>query len=264
MTQLSRRHFIGTAALAGGGLTLGWMAPGGALKALAQKPIGDAAAEVGIWVAIRPDDTEALNHRGITLWELNRFEEALASYDRALAIRRDNPHALNNRGKALRELKRLDEALASLDRALQLGPGNADHRLNRGLLLLLLGSFADGWREYESRRTTKEWGERTFNGPEWAGEDVSGKRVLLYAEQGLGDTIQFARFARSVAGRGASVILEVQARLGALMQRLDCGAIIVPLGEQPPNFDLHLPLMSVPSRARTTASGCDGTLTLSR
>ena len=210
------------------------------------KRFEEALASYDLALAIRPDDTEALNHRGITLWELNRFEEALASYDRALAIRRDNPHALNNRGKALRELKRLDEALASLDRALQLGPGNADHRLNRGLLLLLLGSFADGWREYESRRTTKEWGERTFNGPEWAGEDVSGKRVLLYAEQGLGDTIQFARFARSVAGRGASVILEVQARLGALMQRLDCGAIIVPLGEQPPNFDLHLPLMSVP------------------
>jgi FkbM family methyltransferase len=197
-------------------------------------------------LTIRADDVNALNCRGITLWELDRFEEAVASYDRALAIRRDYPHALNNRGKALRELKRLDEALASYDRALELGPGNADHRLNRALLLLLLGSFGDGWREYEWRRKTKEWGGRTLTGPEWAGEDISGQRLLLYGEQGLGDTIQFARFARSLAGRGAKVILEVQARLGGLLQRLDCEAIIVRAGEKLPDYDGHLPLMSVP------------------
>jgi FkbM family methyltransferase len=197
-------------------------------------------------LAVRPDDTIALNHRGITLWELDRFEEAVASYDRALAVRPGYPHALNNRGKALRELGRLDEALASYDRALQLDPENADHRLNRALLLLLLGSFGDGWREYEWRRKTKEWGKRTVNGPEWAGEDLSGQRLLLCGEQGLGDTIQFARFARSVAMRGAKVILEVQAPLSGVLQRLDSEAVIVRAGEPLPDFDRHLPLMSAP------------------
>jgi tetratricopeptide (TPR) repeat protein len=197
-------------------------------------------------LAIRPDCHEALNGRGIILQRQQRFEEALANFDQALAILPDYPSALNNRGNALLSLQLFDKALASYDRALEVEPGNVDHRLNRALLLLLTSVFADGWREYEWRRKLKQWRERTLKGLEWAGEDVSGERVLLYSEQGLGDTIQFARFARSVARRDASVILEVPAPLGGLLERLDGDAIIVRADQPLPNFDWHLPLMSVP------------------
>src|SRR5262249_15233048 len=197
-------------------------------------------------LTIRSDHAEALNNRGIVLREFNRLEEAVASYDRALATRPDYRDAHNNRGNALRELNRLDEALASYDRAIQLDPEHGEHRFNRSLLLLLRGSFGDGWREYEWRRKRKAWVERGFKGSEWAGEAVSGRRVLLYSEQGLGDTIQFARFARSVALSGATVILDVHERLAALLQRLDGEARVVRTGDQLPDFDLHLPLMSVP------------------
>src|SRR5262249_5110341 len=122
-----------------------------------------------------------------------------------------------------------------------------EHRFNRSLLMLLLGaSGGDGWREYEWRRKKKTWVERDFKGPEWTGETGPGKRVLLYGEQGLGDTIQFARFARSLALSGATVMLDVHERLAALLQRLDGEARVVRTGDQLPDFDLHLPLMSVP------------------
>jgi tetratricopeptide (TPR) repeat protein len=210
------------------------------------KRFAEALASHDRALALRPHDVGALNNRGITLALLDRFEEALASYDRALAIRPDHPEVLNNRGKALRELMRFDEALASYDRAIEIDPGKADHRLNRALLLLLLGNFDDGWREYEWRRKTKGRDERTFNAPEWAGADPSGERLLLYGEQGLGDTIQFARFTRSAARRRAMVILEVPAALEGLLQWLDCGATIVRTGAPAPDFDRHLPLMSLP------------------
>jgi tetratricopeptide (TPR) repeat protein len=209
------------------------------------KRFEEALASYDRALAIRPDYADALNGRGNWLHQHQRCDEALASYDKALAIRPDYAEALNNRGNALLDLRRFNEALASYDRALRLDPRDADHRLNRALLLLLTGSFAEGWREYEWRRKTKGR-ERTLNGREWAGEDVSGERLLLYSEQGLGDTIQFARFARSVARRGAGVILEVPAPLGGLLKRLDGDAIILRAGDPLPDFDRHLPLMSAP------------------
>lgn len=197
-------------------------------------------------LAIRPDHIEALNNRGCALKELGQIEEALASYERALAVRPDFADAFNNRGNALLELGQTGEALASYDRSVDLNAQNAEYRFNRSLLLLLLGSFDEGWREYEWRRRRKISVERTFNVPEWEGEPVSGKRLLLYSEQGFGDTIQFARFARCVTNLGAQVILEVQAPLGGLLRRLDGEAIIVRRGEPLPEFDLRLPLVSVP------------------
>jgi tetratricopeptide (TPR) repeat protein/glycosyltransferase involved in cell wall biosynthesis len=197
-------------------------------------------------LAIRPAHPVLLNNRGNSLFGLKRFEEALASYGQALAIQPDYADALNNRGKMLKELGRLEEALADYDRAVELGPEHAEYRFNRSVLLLLLGFFDIGWREYEWRRKRKAWTERKFEGPVWTGEDISGKRILLYAEQGLGDTIQFARCVRPVAMTGAQVILEVQPQLARLLKRLDPEVQIVRQGEEVPEFDLHLPLVSVP------------------
>ena len=118
--------------------------------------------------------------------------------------------------------------------------------------MLLRGNFADGWREYEWRRKQKIWRDGRFEGPEWKGEAVAGKRVFLYTEQGLGDAIQFARFARSVAEFGAEVSVGAPPRLDRLLRGLDAKVVIVRDGERLPDYDLHLPLMSVPLILGTT------------
>ena len=108
----------------------------------------------------------------------------------------------------------LDEALASYDAALALDPDYVEFHWNKGLLHLAQGSLAAGWAGYEWRRRQDSWEPRDFPGPEWDGTAAPGRRVLLYAEQALGDTLQFARFARTVAGAGTDVILEVQPAAG--------------------------------------------------
>lgn len=206
----------------------------------------EALASFDRALKLNPNYAEAHANRANTLKDLGRFEESLASCDRALAIQPSLPAALNNRGLALQEMQRFPEALESLDRAIALDPADADRRVTRATLLLLRGRFAEGWREYEWRRKQNNWRDGSYKGREWSGEDIAGKRIFLYSEQGLGDAIQFARFARAVSRLGAEVRLGARPRLERLLQRLDGEAIIVRDGERVPDFDLHLPLMSVP------------------
>jgi tetratricopeptide (TPR) repeat protein len=208
------------------------------------KRYAEALASCDRALALRPDYPEALNNRGIVLDELGRHEQALASYAVALALKPDYAEALNNRGTAQSDLGRFDEARASYDAALAILPDYEECHWNRSLLMLRLGSFAEGWREYEWRRNRDSWEPRQFQGPQWAGEP-SAKLLLVYAEQGLGDTIQFARFARALAKAGHEVVLEVQPPLRGLLGSL-AGVTVIRKGEPLPRFDAHLPLMSLP------------------
>jgi len=195
---------------------------------------------------LEPYHAVAHNNRGVALDTLGRSEEALESFARALALRPDYAEAFSNRGNALIDLDRLDEAMASYDAALALAPGDVEYNWNRCLLQLRTGSLAAGWVGHEWRRKRDSWEPRSFSGPEWDGTAPPRRRVLLYAEQALGDTMQFARFARTVADAGNDVILEVQRPLAALMRSLP-GVAVVANGATPlPAFDCHLPLMSVP------------------
>jgi tetratricopeptide (TPR) repeat protein len=196
-------------------------------------------------IALQPHDAEAHNHRGIALEELRRWDEALASYERALQLKPNHVEALNNRASALTEMGRFDQALQSYAQALVLRPDYAPCHWNRSLVLLRLGSFTQGFEEFEWRRKKESWASRNLAGPEWAGEPLAGKRLLLYAEAGLGDTIQFARFACTVAKGAANVTVEVQAPLRGLLQSLH-GVTVIGAGDARPAFDYHLPLMSVP------------------
>ena len=194
----------------------------------------------------RPDYVEALYNRGIVLQELGRSEEALESYDQALRLRSDYVEALINSGNVLKGLNRLKEALESYDRALKLRPDDVNAHWNKSLLLLLIGRFTEGWKGYEWRQKKSDtWTERDFPGPEWQGDTSPGTRLLLYAEQGLGDTIQFARFARMLAKRGLVVSLEVQRPLKGLLDGLE-NVTIFRRGENSPPYKAHCPLMSVP------------------
>jgi tetratricopeptide (TPR) repeat protein len=200
-------------------------------------------------LALKPDFAEALSNRGNTLQELRRFDEALTSHERALALQPDFAVAHSNRGNVLQELRRFDEALTSYDRALMLRPDFADGHFNAAVCRLLLGDFARGWQELEWRWETAQLRavKRRFSQPLWTGaDDLAGKTILLHAEQGFGDTIQFCRHVPQVVERAAYVILEVQKPLCVLMSSLTGTAQIVPRGEALPDFDLHCPLLSLP------------------
>jgi tetratricopeptide (TPR) repeat protein len=200
-------------------------------------------------LALRPDFPEALSNRGNVLQELKRFEEALEDYKRATELNQNLAEAYSNCGNALRELDRFAEALASFDRAIKLQPDLAEAHFNAALCLLLTGDLSAGWKQYEWRWHTERLNseKRNFAQPQWTGSDeIAGKTILLHAEQGFGDTLQFCRYAPRVATRGAHVILEVQKPLVALMRTLAGDIEIIAKGDSLPASDLHCPLLSLP------------------
>jgi tetratricopeptide (TPR) repeat protein len=215
----------------------------------------DALASFDRAIAARPDFAEAHCNCGNALQELQRFDAALAAYDRALSLRPDFADAHYNRANALQAQKRFAEALSSYDNAIALRPDFADAHFNEALCRLVTGDFTRGWERYEWRWRTTQIGDhkRTFAQPLWTGSDaVAGKTILLHAEQGLGDTLQFCRYVPLVAARAERVILEVPKPLHELMRSLGGGAQIVSMGDPLPDFDMHCPLLSLPLAFGTT------------
>ena len=211
----------------------------------------EALASYAHALALDEFHVDAHYNRGNTLQALGRFEAALASYDRAIALQPDDAQAWTNRAAVLQELRRYDEALHSCASALRVQPDNAEAHWNQALLHLQHGRFAEGWRGYEWRWKVEHLSVsrqyRDFPQPLWLGQqDLAGKTILLHAEQGLGDTLQFGRYATMVAARGARVILEVPRALVKLAQTLAGPAQVLARGESLPPFDYHCPLMSLP------------------
>ncbi len=205
-------------------------------------------------LSIRPDYAEVLSDRGNSLLALGRYGEALISYDSALLIRPNYVEALCNRGNVLCAMEHYDEALASYDKAISFQPDYSAARWNSSLCRLRLGDFERGWREYESRwECLLPHAKRNCVQPLWIGDkEISGKTILLHAEQGLGDTIQFARYAQEVAQRGANVILEVQPLLKSLFADMPGVHLVLSRGDPLPEFDFHCPLLSLPLALDTT------------
>jgi len=200
------------------------------------------------------DDPYFMYKRGSALSDLGRHEEALACFDNAFASGAGDADALDDRGNVLAALQRHAEALASYNQALAITPDSAKAHFNRGTELLRLGDFEQGWQEYEWRLKveTSSTGQRRFVQPRWHGETpIEGKTILLYSEQGFGDTIQFVRYVPLVTALGAKVILEVQPALKNLIGSIDSGAVVVGYGEELPPYDLHCPLLSLPLAFKT-------------
>ncbi len=215
----------------------------------AVKRFDEALASCDHALAISPDHAEALRNRGNALYGLKRLDEALASYDCALAVRPDYAEAYHNRSVTLYALKRFDEALASCARALAIRPDYAEAHFSEACSRLAAGDFVGGWQKYEWRWATRDRksSRRDFGQPLWLGSnDLAGKTILLHAEQGFGDTIQFCRYAPHVAERGARVILQVPEPLRALINTLPGMAQILATDEALPDFDVHCPLLSLP------------------
>ena len=241
-------------------------------------------------ISLKQDYSEAYCNKGVVLNELQEFQLALDSLSKAIELNHGNPEAHYNRGLSLQNLKKIDAALSSYTNAIILNPGYADAYNNCGVLLqeknlpedglkhyeraallkpdyakaqwncsllqLLLGDFDKGWANYEWRWMTNEIPihvDRTFIEPLWLGrESLQGKTILLYSEQGLGDTLQFCRYAKLVADRGAKVILEVEKPLQKILTGLEGISELIVSGDELPNFDFQCPLMSLPHAFQTT------------
>ncbi len=200
-------------------------------------------------LVLRPDSPEVHNNTGFALAGLGRHEAALESYSRALGLRPGYVVAHLNRSNSLAELNRHEAAMACLESALAIDPGSTAAQWNLGLLRLQTGDFARGWPGYESRLEHSEFkaDRRDFAEPRWTGrESLAGRTILVYAEQGLGDTLQFCRYVELVAARGATVLFEVQPPLKSLLSGLRGASRVLARGEPLPAFDLHCPLLSLP------------------
>ena len=225
---------------------------------------------------------------GNTLARQEKFEEAIACYEKAIHLKPSDAKAYNNLGNALERQDKLDgaahhfeqalqlepqcaethsnlaivhmrqgmmdKALANFDQALRIDPKLAGARLNRAQLNLLLGNFAQGWPDFEFRKTQPDEKERRFTAPRWNGSDLTNKTILLVAEHGLGDTLHFVRYARLVKDRGATVVLECQSELLPLLASTPGIDQLFGRDSQLPSIDFQVPLLSLPRIFHTELS----------
>jgi tetratricopeptide (TPR) repeat protein len=218
--------------------------------------------QAGAWQWLRwalaadPANAEAINMHGILLHNEAQFHEAVEAFQRAEAL--GSHPAISNRGNSLLDLGRTAEALSAHQAAVLRDPASPGALYNLSLTQLRLGDWERGWPAYEARWHFREVhrAPRVFRQPRWHGEPLDGQRVLLHAEQGLGDTIQFCRYATLVASRGGIPILRVQAPVERLMRSLAvvrAGLAYTSLLDAAlPDFDLECPLQSLPAIFRTT------------
>jgi len=198
--------------------------------------------------ALNPDNADTCNNIGAALQWLGRDEEALPWLDRTIELRPDYIAAYSNKMQALQQLRRFDEAVAVYHRLKEVDPANAMADWDLALMQLLTGNFEAGWAGREARwRLPTTYPQIPC--PLWLGEgSLEGKTILLGADEGLGDTIQFARYVPDVAARGANVVLLVQDPLLPLMAGLPGVSRCVPItaASTLPAFDVHCPLCSLP------------------
>jgi tetratricopeptide (TPR) repeat protein len=210
----------------------------------------DAVARHQQALAVSPDHPDAHNNLGIALIDLGRRAQAITHHERAVALQPGRAELHYNLGSVLQRQGLYAEALACYGRALALNPAYAKAHLNRSLALLLRGEFDEGWQEYEWRYAVNVY-DRKFERPLWSGEPLGGASILIHAEQGLGDTLQFIRYIPSVTERGGRVVLEVPASLVRLARTIPGPAEVVAAGDPLPTFECHCPLLSLPRVFKT-------------
>jgi tetratricopeptide (TPR) repeat protein len=196
---------------------------------------------------LRPDYAKAHINLGVALIARAEPESAIEHLKRGLELDPDFAEAFNSLGAAVSVLRRFDEAHAHYARSIELKPDYADAHWNRSLLWLLQGDFERGWPAYEWRwRCPRTLPKPSYSQPVWDGSALDGRTILLYGEQGLGDTLHFVRYAPIVKARGGRVIVQCQRTLLPILA--SCPGIdqVVALGEPPPSFDVQAGLMSLP------------------
>jgi tetratricopeptide (TPR) repeat protein len=223
--------------------------------AMAELGQGDGAATAcRTALCLRPDFAEANYNLATALRVQGRLADAVASYLAAVRIGSGSAEVLCDLGTNLLEMNQIDGAIAAFRKALCVKPDHAEARYNSAIAHLLLGDLAAGWRDFEWRWRGGIRGlvSRVFAQPQWGGEELGGRTVLLHAEQGMGDTIQFCRYAALVAERGGRVVLEAPRSMARLLTGLTGVDRLIAAGDPLPAFDLHCPLMSLPGLFGTT------------
>lgn len=220
-----------------------------------QQRFDEAAQDFAKAVKLAPQNADAWNNYGNALLELGREPEALTYYDKALALRPSFAQALFNKGKALAALERYAEAGVAYEAALARNPDYEEAKWHLSWVKLVLGDFAQGWKLFESRWTVAELGNlrRYPQLPQWLGQTpIAGKSLLLYHEQGLGDTLQFCRYVPLLQALGAQVSLAVQPALVSLLANQWPGVTVAESFADVSGFDWATPLMSLPLAVGTT------------
>jgi tetratricopeptide (TPR) repeat protein len=245
-----------------------------------QNKVKDAMSAYSSALLLKPHYPEALNNYGILLQASGRFEEASAHYlqaihykpeyvdphynlglafqnrdllcealkvyNRLLQLNPQHSEAHNNRGNVLLALGDASGAAAAYGDAIAAHPEHVDAHLNLGIAQLLLGQFAEGWRGYEWRLRKKSSAAQSFSAPLWNGSDVGAARILIHAEQGFGDTVQFARYAPMVKARCGFLIFQCQPALVRTLSSVQGIDQVIASGTEAPPFDYHVPLLSLP------------------
>jgi tetratricopeptide (TPR) repeat protein len=222
------------------------------MRALMLQKLGrleESAADGARSAQLDPTNADTHNNLGSVLLELDRFQESLACYDRALAVRPDYLIALNNKAHLLADMLRLDEALACYEKSLTIKPDDPIALWNVALIDMTLGRFEAGWAGREIRwKTGLGMKAPDFIQPRWLGDrSIDGKTVLLFADEGIGDCFQFARYVPMVAELGAKIILAVQEPAVSLLSRMPGVVACIPKSTTfLPVFDLHCSISSLP------------------
>ena len=226
---------------------------------LARQERIDEAVEINRSILERqPDYAEIHNNLSFLFERQGKLDEAVESAQLALKARPEFAEGYNNLGTALCSLKRLDDACDCFRKAMSLRPGFALAEFNYGTTKLLSGDCPAGWPGYQRHADVDETAKRTFIEPLWNGEDISGKKLLVYADQGFGDTIQFVRFLTQIKQRtGATLILECPVELGSLLSDQTAADVLVVEGTPLPEFDLQVPLANLPALLDVTLESLD-------
>ena len=198
-----------------------------------------------------PGRFEALSLLALIAAQQGDFERAIVGYDRVIAMKPGFADGISNRRASFAALNRVNDALANFDRAIVIDPDHVEAHVGRAIVWLLQGDFARGWREFEWRwKTPQGRAMQAHKGilqPLWLGAgDLADKTILLHSEKGLGDTLQFCRLAKCVSDLGATVLLQVQAALVDVLEPLDGVSRVFADTRQAPAFDVHCPLLSLP------------------
>ena len=248
----------------------------------------EAAALISEAIRINPAEASFYINLGQTYRALGLADRAAASYEKAIALNPQSPEIYYSMGKALRDMGRYEEAEAAYAKAIQLKPDHAGAHFDLSVILLLKGECKEGWKEYEWRWRTEEFsGARpAFSQPEWRGEDLAGRTILLQGEQGFGDTIQFVRYAaplarrmrgreaptvrggppggqvlpRGFAAAQARVIVSCRPELVRLLRGVEGVSEVVSRDRPLPPFDTYAPMLSLPQLLGTTLRTIPGTV----
>jgi tetratricopeptide (TPR) repeat protein len=222
--------------------------------------LDEAIAALQRAIALNPNLPQAHSNLGSVLMAEGRLDEAIAACRQAIALRPDYAEAHSNLGNVLADSGRVDDAITACRKAISLNPGLPEAHDNLALCLLRSGQLEEGWREREWRWKVRKFPSppRSFAQPQWDGSDLTDRTLLVHAEQGFGDTIQFLRYVPLLARRGAKIILELPADLNRLCESLEGEARIVKFGQPLPPFDFHCPILSLPLAFKTTLNSIPG------